>query len=234
MGDAAGFACRGGRGGRYLRRWGRPPQTPARRALEPDAKGVARWLEQEYPAIRRQAQREKAEIHWADERGLRADPRSGTNGGLKGQTPGGAGTGQRFRTNVISSITNRGTGRFRVFTGRFTADGFIDFMKRLIRVSPRKVCLIVDRHPTHRAKKVKRWLAEPTKQIRLFYLPPYRPERNPDEYLNHDVKANAVGRRRARDRTELVGNVRAYLRSTQKQPDIVKRFFDAEPVKYAA
>ena len=88
--------------------------------------------------------------------------------------------------------------------------------------------------PGQRAKKGTRRLENHGTQIRLFYLPPYSPERNPDEFLNHDVKANAVGRRRARDRTELVGNVRAYLRSTQKQPDIVKRFFDAEPVKYAA
>jgi len=220
--------------GRYLRRWGFTPQKPARRAFEQDAKGVARWLKQEYPAIRRQAQREKAEIHWGDEMGLRSDHPSGTRWGLKGQTPVVPATGQRFRTNVISSITNRGTLRFRVFTGRFTADVFIDSMKRLVRTSKRKVFLIVDRHPTHRAKKVKRWLEKHTKQIRLFSLPAYSPERNPDEYLNHDVKANAVGRSRARDQHELVGNVRSYLRSTQRQPNVVRRCFHAEPVKYAA
>lgn len=220
--------------GRYLRRWGLTPQKPTHRAFEQDPKAVAQWLDQEYPAIRRQAQREKGEIHWGDEMGLRSDHQSGTSWGLKGQTPVVLGTGQRFRCNVISSITNRGTLRFRVFAGHFTADVLIDFMKRLVRTTKRKVFLIVDRHPTHRAKKVTQWLENHGTQIRLFYLPPYSPERNPDEFLNHDVKANAVGRRRARDCTELVGNVRAYLRSTQQQPDIVKRFFDAEPVKYAA
>lgn len=220
--------------GRYLRRWGLTPQKPAHRAFEQDPEAVGRWLKQQYPAIYRRARRERAEIHWGDEMGLRSDHQTGTRWGLKGHTPVVLGTGQRFRCNVISTITNRGTLRFRVFTGRFTADVFIDFMKRLVRTSERKVFLIVDRHPTHRAKKVKRWLAEHPKHIELFYLPPYSPERNPDEYLNQDVKSNATGRERAQNLHQMIGNVRAYLPSTQQQPEVVKRFFHAYPVTYAA
>lgn len=147
--------------------------------------------------------------------------------GVKGQTPVVSGTGQRFRANVISSITNQGTLHFRVFTGRFTADVFIDFLKRLVRPYARKVYLIVDRHPTHRAKKVKRWLNKHTDEIELFYLPPYSPERNPDEYLNQDVKANAVGRYQARNISELIDNIRSYLHSTQRRPRVVQWFFHA-------
>lgn len=220
--------------GRYLRRWGMSPQKPAHRAFEQDDEAVAQWLDEVYPEIRRRAQREGAQIHWGDEMGLRSDHQAGTTWGVKGQTPVVAGTGQRFRANVISSITNRGSLRFRVFTGRFTADVFIDFLKRLVRASPRKVYLIVDRHPTHRAKKVKRWLAKHSAKIELFYLPPYSPQRNPDEYLNQDVKANAVGRYRARNISELVDNIRSYLRSTQRRPRVVQRFFHAGPVQYAA
>lgn len=89
--------------------------------------------------------------------------------------------------------------------------------------------LIVDQHPTHRAKKVKRWLAKHSEEIELFYLPPYSPERNPDEYLNQNVKANAVGRHRARDLSELVDNIRSYLRNTQRRPRVVQRFFTQAP-----
>ena len=70
--------------------------------------------------------------------------------------------------------------------------------------------------------------------IEMFFMPGYSPELNPDEYLNNDVKANAVGRRRARDRDELVGNVRGYLRSTQKYPTVVVSFFENKHVRYAA
>src|SRR5712692_10492195 len=52
--------------GRYLRAWGLTPQKPVRRAYEQNPVAVRRWLEQEYPAIRAQAKREKAEIHWGE------------------------------------------------------------------------------------------------------------------------------------------------------------------------
>lgn len=46
-------------------------------------------------------------------------------------------------------------------------------------------------------------------------------------WLNQDVKTNAVGRRRPRDEAEMLGSVRSYLRSTQRQPGIVRRYFNA-------
>jgi transposase len=60
-------------GGRYLAHWGLTPQKPLRRAYEQNPAAVQRWLGEEYPAIHWLAQREKAEIHWGDERGLRSD-----------------------------------------------------------------------------------------------------------------------------------------------------------------
>jgi transposase len=219
--------------GRYLKRWGLTPQKPMRRAYEQDPVAVQRWLTKEYPAIREKAKAEGAEVHWGDEMGLRSDCQAGRSYGRKGKTPVVQGTGQRFGCNMISSITNRGTLRFMVFQKRFTAPVFIEFLARLVRQSGCKVFLIVDGHPVHRAAKVKRWLANHSDQIRLFFLPGYSPQLNPDEYLNHDVKANSVGRRRAKDRAELMKNVRGYLRSTQKMPNIVRNFFRAEAVRYA-
>lgn len=220
--------------GRYLRRWGFTPQKPVRRAFEQDPKAVENWLKVEYPRVRAEARREGAEIHWGDEMGLRSDHQAGQCWAPKGKTPVIPGTGQRFRCNMISSITNRGTLRFRVFHGSFTTDVFIDFLKRLIKSCKSKIFLIVDGHPVHRAKKVGRWLEKHKDRIKLIFLPAYSPDLNPDEYLNNDVKANSVGRRRARNRDEMTANVRSYLWSTQKQPEIVKRFFRAESVRYAA
>lgn len=42
-------------------------------------------------------------------------------------------------------------------------------------------------------------------------------ELNPDELLNHDIKANAVGRQRPKNQAEMIANIRSYLRSTQCQ-----------------
>jgi len=219
--------------GRWLRAWGFTPQKPVRRAFEQDPAAVAHWLKVEYPAVRAEAKAEGAEINWGDEMGLRSDHQAGTSYGRRGQTPVIPGTGQRWRCNMISSITNRGTLRFMVFKQRFTTAVFIDFMRRLVRSAGRKVYLIVDGHPVHKSAAAARWLKAHAEQIRLILLPGYSPDLNPDEFLNHDVKQNAVGRRRARSRHEMMADVRGYLRSTQRQPAIVQRFFQAPSVQYA-
>lgn len=220
--------------GRYLAHWGLTPQKPLRRAFEQNPRAVAHWLRIEYPAIRAKARREGAEIHWGDEMGVRSDHQAGTSYGRMGITPVVPGTGLRFRCNMISTVTNRGKLSFMVFTARFTNKIFLVFLGRLLRHSGRKIFLIVDRHPVHRAKQIRAWLDLHRDQISLYYLPPYSPSLNPDEYLNQDVKSNAVGRKRPRNTEELLRNVRGYLRGTKNKPNKVKRYFEAKSVQYAA
>ncbi len=205
-----------------------------RRAFEQNPEEVSRWLEEEYPMIQKQARREKAEIYWGDEMGLRSDHAVGRSYGRCGQTPVIPGTGQRFGCNMISSITNRGRLNFMVFKKRFRSDVFIEFLRRLVRQSKRKVFLITDRHPVHRSSAVRRWLDANRRRIRMFFLPEYSPKLNPDEYLNNDVKSNAVGRQRAADQSEMIAQVRSYLRQTQGRPEIVCNYFEHEDVIYAA
>ncbi len=108
--------------GRYLKRWGLTPQKPLRRAYEQDPKAVKQWLETDYPAIVKLAKQEGAQIHWGDEMGLRADDQTGRSYGRRGQTPVVPGSGQRFRCNVISTLTNHGTLYFKLFTQNFKGD----------------------------------------------------------------------------------------------------------------
>ena len=220
--------------GRYLAKWGLTPQKPLRRAYERDPVAVQHWLDEEYPAIEKQAKAENAEIHWGDQMGLRSDHQTGTSYGRRGQTPVIPGTGQRFRCNMMSTITNRGELSFMVFKENFNGAVFIKFVTRLLRLRQRKVLLIVDRHPGHRSAEVQRWLARHAERLEVFFLPGYSPDLNPDEFLNQDVKSNALGRQRPATRAELIDDVRSYLRSTQRQPTIVKSYFHAESVRYAA
>lgn len=220
--------------GRYLRRWGLTPQKPRRRAFEQDPVAVRRWLAEEYPAIQRLAKQQGATLYWGDEMGLRSDHQTGTSYGRKGQTPVIPGTGQRFRCNVLSVITNRGQLAFMVFRGRFNTPVFLRFLRRLLRHARGRLFLILDRHPVHLAAEIARWVAQRPDRLRLFFLPSYSPDLNPDEFLNNDVKANALGRRRPRDEEELITSVRSYLWSTQRQPAIVQNYFRAPSVQYAA
>ena len=220
--------------GRYLRAWGFSPQKPARRALEQNPELVARWLEERYPELERRAYRERALILWLDEMGLRSDHSAGRSWSPVGQTPIVRGTGQRFGANVLSAISNKGHLQFRVFTQRFTASVMIDFLNRLVRQADgQKIILILDGHPVHRAKKVREWVAAHAEQIELQFLPGYSPELNPTELLNQDVKTNALGRRRPCSQEELIGDTRSYLRSTQRRPQLVTRYFEGEYVRYA-
>jgi transposase len=220
--------------GRYLKNWGFTPQKPLRRAYERNPVAVRKWLSEEYPLIKKRAKREQGEVFWGDEMGLRSDHQTGTSYGRRGQTPVIPGTGQRFRCNMISAISNQGRLAFMVFKQRFTAKVLLDFLRRLVRHAGHKVFLIVDGHPVHKSKKVKQWLQQHAAEIELFWLPGYCPELNPDEYLNQDVKSNALGRRRPNNQSEMIDNLRSRLRSTQRQPHKVKSYFQHPDVNYAA
>jgi transposase len=221
--------------GAYLRGWGFSPQKPQRRALEQNPAAVRRWLTTDYPAICAQARREGGVVLWLDEMGVRSDAATGRSWAPVGQTPVITGTGKRFRVNMLSAISNAGRLRFRLFTGSFNAAVFLDFLGRLLRDGGgRKVHLIVDGHPVHRAKRVSAWVGRHTAEIELHFLPGYSPELNPVELLNQDVKTNAAGRRRARSAAELTSQLRSYLRRRQRQPDVIARFFKQPHTCYAA
>jgi transposase len=221
--------------GAYLRGWGFSPQKPQHRALEQDPVAVARWLSEEYPAIRAQAKREGGVVLWLDEMGVRSDAAAGRSWAPVGQTPVIKRTGKRFRVNMLSAISNAGMLRFRLFVGSFNGPVFIDFLRRLLRdCEGRKVHLIVDGHPVHHAKLVSAWVGQHAERIELHFLPGYSPELNPVELLNHDVKANAAGRRRPRSAGELREELHGYLRRRQRQPAVLVRFFDHPTTRYAA
>lgn len=220
--------------GRLLKRWGMSPQKPVKKAYEQQPEAVKHWLDKEYPKIARKAAQEKAEIHWGDEMGVRSDDQIGRTYGKVGQTPVVEVAGRRFSCQMISTVTNRGTLRFMVFDGKFNANVLLVFLRRLVKSMKRKVFLILDGHPVHKSKKVRRWIEGNKSKIALFVLPAYSPELNPDELLNQDVKTNAVRKKRASNKEQLKKNFIGYLRGRQKRPDLVKRYFDHKHVRYAA
>jgi len=220
--------------GRYLARWGFTPQKPVRRAYERNPQEVERWMKERYPRIKYRAKTERATIFWGDETGMRSDHAFGRTYAKRGQTPVVPGTGQRFGCNMISAITNRGHLVFMVYKTKFNGGVLINFMHRLVKQNDRKVFFIIDSHPTHRSGRVRTWVAKNRRSLSIFYLPGYSPELNPDELLNQDVKANALGRKRAKDQKELIKNIRGFLRRKQKRPEMVRNYFLEKHVRYAA
>ena len=134
---------------------------------------------------------------------------------------------------MISTITNSGKLSFMVFEENFTEDVFLKFLKRSIRQSDKKMFLIVDNHRSHKSKKVKAWLRSNEKKIRIYYLPSYCPELNPDEFLNQDVKSH-LGKQRLHTKTEMLKTLNSHLKMRQKQPDIIQKFIKGCNFRYAA
>jgi hypothetical protein len=124
----------------YLRRWSFTPQKPLKRAYEQNPKAVSKWLEEEYPRIKKIAKQEGAEIHWGDETGIANNCQHGRSGSYapRGQTPAIRLPAKKERINRISSVTNQGTVRFMIYDGTMNSQMMIKFMKRLIKDANRK------------------------------------------------------------------------------------------------
>lgn len=220
--------------GLYLGRWGFTPQKQMKKAYEQSPAAVRQWLDEQYPVIRAGAKAEGAEIHWGDETGLRSDDVRGRGYAPQGQTPVVRVNNKRHGLSVISTVTNKGTMRWKIFEGALNAAILIDFLKRLVKNARRKVYLILDNLRVHHSKPVKAWLAEHEKQIEVFYLPSYSPELNPDEMANADLKQAVTRLAPARTKPQLVKATAQHLRSGQRQPERIKSYFMHVPVRYAA
>lgn len=220
--------------GEYLRRWGFTPQRPVKRALEQNPALLKAWLETEYPKIAARAKAEDAEIYWGDETAIRQDSHWVRGYSLAGVTPElTLPAGRRGSTSMISAITNQGLVRFSFFEGAIDAERFIVFLKDLIEDARRKVFLIVDNLRVHRAKLVSAWVAQNAKAIELFYLPPYAPELNPDEYLNRDLKTTIRSGPIAKTATALIDKARSCMERIATMPERVRAYFKHEHVRYA-
>jgi transposase len=220
--------------GSYLAVWGFTAQKPIRRATERNEAAIKTWLEHDYPAIVKRAKKEKAEIHWADETGVSNQANYGRSFAPQGETPIIPRPAARFTQSMISSVTNLGTLRFMIYEGALNTAIFLKFLRRLIKGAGRKLFVIVDNLRVHRAKIVTAWLAENVDRIELFYLPPYAPERNPDEYVNNDVKQGMARCTTPMDKAAMKNGLSSHMRGLQRRPEKLRSFFQADDVRYAA
>jgi transposase len=221
--------------GRLLAQLGITCQKPLQRALERDEALVQHWLKKEYPKIKALAQKEKAEIYFGDAAHMRSDHHAGRTWGKKGETPVVQATGARYGMSLISAVTARGHMRFMIKEkGGVNAAVFIEFLKRLLMGATGPIFLIVDRGPAHRAKKTKAFVETLGGKLRLFFLPPYSPDRNPDELVWKHLKADTVGRSAIQSYPDFKAKVKSSMHSLQRNAEKIRAFFQKDTLKYAA
>lgn len=220
--------------GYYLRSWGYSPQKPKKKAYEQNSKAVEQWLEKEYPSIKQKAKAENAEIHWGDETGVRNNSQHGRSYAPKGKTPVKLSMAKRFSVNMVSTVTNQGKVAFMVYTGTMDSNRFIEFIDQLTKEKKEKIFLILDNLRVHHSKLVKEWVENNKEKIELFYLPSYSPEKNPDEYLNCDLKYGLSIQPSPKDQQKLKENLENHMALLQSSPKRVKKYFAHPDITYAA
>lgn len=220
--------------GEYLKRWGYTPQRPLKRAYEQRPGEIRTWLDETYPLIQQRARQENAEIHWGDETGINNEANYGRSYAPAGQTPVVRIRAKHLSTSMISSITNQGKVRFMLYKGGINIDIFKKFLMRLIKDCKSKIFLIIDNLRVHHGIALKEWLDTIKDKIELFFLPSYAPERNPDEYLNNDLKQGLSNKSIPHSIQDLLHNVISHMRQLQKLPEHVISFFKHPMVTYAA
>ncbi len=116
----------------------------------------------------------------------------------------------RSSLSVIATVTNKGQMRWKLFPGALHAKVLIGFLKRLTRHERRKLFLILDNLRVHHSQLVKQWLK-----------------------ANADLKQKVTTTSPARTKTALTRTASSSLRSIQKQPQRVQRYFLHQHVRYA-
>ena len=220
--------------GRYLKSWGYTPQKPITKAFEQNPERVKEWLGKEYPAIKKRAAKENAVIYFEDEVGMRSDHQAGKSYAPKGETPVIKKTGQRFSLNMVSAISNKGHVEFMILDGTFNGGVFLEFLAQLIKYKQQKIFLVVDGHSAHKTKAINAWLAENKSRIEIFFLPPYSPELNAQEYVNQDLKTNVIGKKRPINKEQMRNNVEEFMNKRKNDRKQVQKYFHEKHVRYAA
>ena len=223
--------------GYYLAKWQFTSKKPIKRAYERKDVATQQWLADEYPKIKKEAKAQNADIWWCDETACQSLPNN-----LKGYAPVGTHnkpvlihTAKKFKINMISAITNTGKSMFSLYDDSIKIDSFIEFGEKVIKSNDgKKVFLVVDNLRVHHAKLTKAWEEQNKEKIKLFYLPAYSPDYNPDEYLNQDFKQSANRNDVPTNQEHLRKNTEKYMHSLQSNPQKVANFFKHPKVRYAS
>lgn len=218
----------------HLHQLGLTNQKPNYIAREQDPVAVEQFLKEKFPKIQGFAENIGADIGFEDEAAVDLRDHSGKTWGDCGVRPDVYVTGQRGRLNILSVITAKGDFHYHVTEKRINSEEYIQFLKQLIQERDRSLILIVDRASFHCSKQVRAFIWCHRDQIRLYYLPTYSPELNPDEHVWEEIKDKQLGRKKIKNKVELKEHLHSALKSLQHRTERVISFFHLPETQYAA
>lgn len=211
---------------RLFRRLNLSPQKPERISSQKNRRAVKRWLREEWPKIEEHRRKWQAMLYFQDESGISLTPVLGRTWAPKGKTPKVLVTGKRGGFCVTSAISPAGKLIFRIEKGKVNADKHIEFLKQIMKQHPyRKIIVIEDSAPVHKAKKIERFVEQNKKRFAIYKLPPYCPELNPTEHVWAYLKAHELKTHQAQNTEELKHLVKRKMQSIQMKKQLIHSFF---------
>jgi len=220
----------------YLDSWGMSSQRPLKRAYKQNIEKVEEFKSITFPAIKKRAAEENAEIYFADETGINNRANNPRGFAPKGQPPVVLVETKRERVNMIAAIAANGHRRFMLYEEKTTQQKLIEFMKNMVREQKRrkkkKVYLIIDNLKVHHGNLVKEYLEENKADIEVYYFPSYSPEINPEEYLNNALKQNIHSGIPPRTAPAIREKTTKFMHTFSKQK--IRNLFMHKKIAYAA
>ncbi len=84
---------------------------------------------------------------------------------------------------------------------------------------------MVDGHSSHKSKKTREWARSTDGRLRVFYLPAYSPQLDPDEWAWNNVKSARIGRAGIITLEDLRRKALCALRQLRATTELVLGFF---------
>jgi len=209
-------------------------QKPTFTPFEQDPLAVEEYLNKKFPKIQSFARKVGADIGFQDEASVDLRDHSGKTWGERGVRPNVYVTGKRGRLNILSVVTAKGIFYYHVTEDNIDSDKFIQFLEEIIEQHDRVMFLIVDRASFHISRKVRIFVWQHREQIRLFYLPAYSPELNPDEHVWEEIKDKQLGREPIKSKSNLRERLNSALISLKSNAERIISFFHLPETQYAA
>jgi len=125
--------------------------------------------------------------------------------------------------SVISAITPKGSLCLSVQEQPFTAEGVVEFLRKLHRQIKGKILVIWDGAAIHRAHEIKEYLLKgAAKWLQLEKLPAYAPDLNPDEGIWNYLKRVELANTCSLNLNELYLRLQDAARRLRRKPKVIQ------------
>ena len=175
-----------------------------------------------------------ADIGFEDEAGVGVMTRSGRTWGEVDSPPVVTVTQQRGGYNVLSIVTATGEFHYAVEERSITGEQYIKFLQKVLQERTCPLIVIADKASYHRSAAVRQFVRAHRAKIRMFFLPTYSPELNPDEQVWNEIKHRQLEKQPIKSKFDLKRRLYSALELLQKKAEKICSFFQLPDTKYAA